>query len=152
MKSTIFACRTLALSWRHPPTGGVELLIFLMMMILIMTMISMMLMLQTYENIVAVDYTFDEEGFENSSDLAKDFIQRLFHKEPRSSKHDCDDFWFWLTEEVDFAKSKQILLTASQTTYPHNMSIKRCVAFACFFLPVQLSWFSLVIPCTYIGT
>jgi len=38
---------------------------------------------QTYENIVAVDYTFDEEGFENSSDLAKDFIQRLFHKEPR---------------------------------------------------------------------
>jgi len=38
---------------------------------------------QTYENIVAVDYTFDEEGFENSSDLAKDFIQRLFVKEPR---------------------------------------------------------------------
>ena len=48
---------------------------------------------QTYENIVAVDYTFDEEGFENSSDLAKDFIQKLFHKEPRSShsKHDDDD-------------------------------------------------------------
>ena len=44
--------------------------------------------LQTYENIVAVDYTFDEEGFENSSDLAKDFIQRLFHKEPRSSEYD----------------------------------------------------------------
>ena len=38
---------------------------------------------QTYENIVAVDYTFDEEGFENSSDLAKDFIQRLLVKEPR---------------------------------------------------------------------
>ena len=38
---------------------------------------------QTYKNIVAVDYTFDEEGFENSSDLAKDFIQRLFVKEPR---------------------------------------------------------------------
>ena len=37
---------------------------------------------------MAVDYTFDEEGFENSSDLAKDFIQRLFHKEPRSSEHD----------------------------------------------------------------
>ena len=99
MKLTIFACRTLALSWRHPPTGGVELLIFLMMMILMMILIMMMisimatmLMLQTYENIVAVDYTFDEEGFENSSDLAKDFIQRLFHKEPRSSKHDCDDF------------------------------------------------------------
>ena len=54
--------------------------------------IWLILMLQTYENIVAVDYTFDEEGFENSSDLAKDFIQRLFHKEPRSSKHDCDDF------------------------------------------------------------
>ena len=60
----------------------------------------MTLMLQTYENIVAVDYTFDEEGFENSSDLAKDFIQRLFHKEPRSSEHDdfydgnADDFRF----------------------------------------------------------
>ena len=51
----------------------------------------MIMMLQTYENIVAVDYTFDEEGFENSSDLAKDFIQRLFHKEPRSSKHDDED-------------------------------------------------------------
>ena len=38
---------------------------------------------QTYENIVAVDYTYDEEGCENSSDLAKDFIQRLFVKEPR---------------------------------------------------------------------
>ena len=38
---------------------------------------------QTYENIVAVDYTFDEEGFENSSDLAKDFIQKLLVKEPR---------------------------------------------------------------------
>ena len=47
--------------------------------------------LQTYENIVAVDYTFDEEGFENSSDLAKDFIQKLFHKEPRSSEHDHFD-------------------------------------------------------------
>ena len=44
---------------------------------------------QTYENIVAVDYTFDEEGFENSSDLAKDFIQKLLVKEPRfvTSKH-----------------------------------------------------------------
>ena len=38
---------------------------------------------QTYENIVAVDYTFDEEGFENSSYLAKDFIQKLLVKEPR---------------------------------------------------------------------
>ena len=38
---------------------------------------------QTYENIVAVDFTFDEEGFENSSDLAKDFIQKLLVKEPR---------------------------------------------------------------------
>ena len=60
---------------------------------------------QTYENIVAVDYTFDEEGFENSSDLAKDFIQRLFHKEPRSSLHDDDDDdddgtgSFWSTEK-----------------------------------------------------
>ena len=61
---------------------------------------------QTYENIVAVDYTFDEEGFENSSDLAKDFIQRLFHKEPRSLLHDDDDDddddgtgSFWSTEK-----------------------------------------------------
>jgi death-associated protein kinase len=38
---------------------------------------------ETYENIVAVDYTFDEEFFTNTSDLAKDFIRKLFVKEPR---------------------------------------------------------------------
>ena len=38
---------------------------------------------ETYENIVAVDYTFDEEFFTNTSELAKDFIRKLFVKEPR---------------------------------------------------------------------
>jgi hypothetical protein len=32
---------------------------------------------------VAVDYTFDEEFFTNTSELAKDFIRKLFVKEPR---------------------------------------------------------------------
>jgi len=41
---------------------------------------------ETYENIVAVDYTFDEEFFTNTSELAKDFIRKLFVKEPRYEK------------------------------------------------------------------
>jgi death-associated protein kinase len=35
---------------------------------------------------VAVDYTFDEEFFTNTSELAKDFIRKLFVKEPRYAK------------------------------------------------------------------
>ena len=30
-----------------------------------------------------MDYTFDEEFFTNTSELAKDFIRKLFVKEPR---------------------------------------------------------------------
>ena len=69
----------------------VIVMIMMMMTMMMMTMMTMMtLMMMTiktamvmigdnddddtdvreYENIVAVDYTFDEEGFENSSDLA----------------------------------------------------------------------------------
>ena len=38
---------------------------------------------ETYENIVAVDYSFDDEFFLDTSEMAKDFIRRLFIKEPR---------------------------------------------------------------------
>jgi serine/threonine protein kinase len=38
---------------------------------------------ETFTNIAQVDYRFDEEFFANTSDLAKDFIQQLFVKNPR---------------------------------------------------------------------
>ena len=38
---------------------------------------------ETYANIVACDYEFDEEFFAHTSDLAKDFIRKLFVFEPR---------------------------------------------------------------------
>ncbi|CAF3496768.1 unnamed protein product [Rotaria sp. Silwood1] len=38
---------------------------------------------ETFNNITQVDYRFDEEFFANTSDLAKDFIQQLFVKNPR---------------------------------------------------------------------
>jgi len=42
---------------------------------------------ETYANIVAVDYEFDEEFFSQTSDLAKDFIRKLFVYEQRKR---CD--------------------------------------------------------------
>lgn len=46
---------------------------------------------ETYENITAVDYSFDEEFFNGTSELAKDFIQKLFIKESRkrSTVYEC---------------------------------------------------------------
>lgn len=38
---------------------------------------------ETYANIVACDYEFDEEFFSQTSDLAKDFIRKLFVFEQR---------------------------------------------------------------------
>ncbi|KAK0050947.1 death-associated protein kinase 2, partial [Biomphalaria pfeifferi] len=38
---------------------------------------------ETYHNITAVNYQFDKEYFSNTSDLAKDFIKKLFVKNPR---------------------------------------------------------------------
>lgn len=38
---------------------------------------------ETLANVSAVDYTFDEEFFSNTSVLAKDFIARLLVKDPK---------------------------------------------------------------------
>ena len=38
---------------------------------------------ETYENVTAVDYEFDDEYFEHTSELAKDFIRRLLVKDPK---------------------------------------------------------------------
>nr|XP_039265109.1 death-associated protein kinase 2-like [Styela clava] len=38
---------------------------------------------ETFDNITKVEYEFDEEYFGETSDLAKDFIQRLLIKDPR---------------------------------------------------------------------
>ena len=38
---------------------------------------------ETYANIVACDYEFDEEFFSQTSELAKDFIRTLFVREQR---------------------------------------------------------------------
>lgn len=37
----------------------------------------------TFNNIAMVRYDFDEDSFRTTSKLAKDFIQRLFVKDPR---------------------------------------------------------------------
>ncbi|XP_067666267.1 death-associated protein kinase 1-like isoform X1 [Haliotis asinina] len=46
---------------------------------------------ETYHNITAVNYTFDEEYFSQTSELAKDFIRKLFVKNTRkrSSVEEC---------------------------------------------------------------
>ncbi|KAG1714863.1 Death-associated protein kinase 2 [Nymphon striatum] len=46
---------------------------------------------ETYENITAVDYNFDEQYFNQTSDLAKDFIRKLLVKNPRKrpTAKDC---------------------------------------------------------------
>lgn len=38
---------------------------------------------ETLANVSAVDYTFDEDFFSNTSALAKDFIARLLIKDPK---------------------------------------------------------------------
>lgn len=38
---------------------------------------------ETFANITNIDYSFDEEYFGHTSDLAKDFIARLFVKDVR---------------------------------------------------------------------
>ena len=38
---------------------------------------------ETLANVSAVDYTFDEDFFNNTSILAKDFIARLLVKDPK---------------------------------------------------------------------
>lgn len=38
---------------------------------------------ETLANVSAVDYTFDEDFFNNTSVLAKDFIARLLVKDPK---------------------------------------------------------------------
>jgi death-associated protein kinase len=46
---------------------------------------------ETFANITNIDYSFDDEYFGHTSDLAKDFIARLFVKDvrKRASIHDC---------------------------------------------------------------
>ncbi|XP_041464812.1 death-associated protein kinase 2-like isoform X3 [Lytechinus variegatus] len=38
---------------------------------------------ETYENVTAINYSFDEDYFSSTSELAKDFIDRLLIKDPR---------------------------------------------------------------------
>ena len=38
---------------------------------------------ETYENVTAVDYDFDNDYFESTSMLAKDFISQLLCKDPK---------------------------------------------------------------------
>lgn len=38
---------------------------------------------ETFANITNIDYSFDDEYFGNTSELAKDFISRLFVKDVR---------------------------------------------------------------------
>jgi death-associated protein kinase len=46
---------------------------------------------ETYSNIVAGNFSFEEELFSKTSDLAKDFISQLLVKDPkkRATASDC---------------------------------------------------------------
>ncbi|KAK7116700.1 hypothetical protein V1264_002333 [Littorina saxatilis] len=46
---------------------------------------------ETYHNITALNYEFDHDLFHNTSELAQDFIDKLFIRNPRkrSTVHDC---------------------------------------------------------------
>jgi death-associated protein kinase len=43
--------------------------------------------LETLSNVTAMNYSFEEDNFDDVSDLAKDFILQLLVKEPRFVLH-----------------------------------------------------------------
>lgn len=68
---------------------------------------------ETYANIVACDYEFDEEFFKETSELAKDFIRKLFVREQRrrSTVDECLKHpWIQPTSDKDTLMRKETVI------------------------------------------
>ncbi|NXU95524.1 DAPK3 kinase, partial [Xiphorhynchus elegans] len=66
---------------------------------------------ETLANITAVNFDFDEEFFSNTSDLAKDFIQKLLVKDTRKRltiQEALSHPWITLKEETKVPENKKV--------------------------------------------
>ncbi|NXL48329.1 DAPK3 kinase, partial [Podilymbus podiceps] len=90
---------------------------------------------ETLANITAVNYEFDEEFFSNTSDLAKDFIQKLLVKDTRVFTRQCSNSkfsnnWFpclathQLKEETKVQEDKKVKNTQLKTKHLRVYTIK----------------------------
>ncbi|XP_059159950.1 death-associated protein kinase 1-like isoform X2 [Physella acuta] len=68
---------------------------------------------ETYHNITAVNYQFDKEYFANTSELAKDFIRKLFVKNPRkrATVDECLNHpWIKPKEKIEAMERKSAVI------------------------------------------
>uniref|UniRef100_A0A8C3EZG2 Death associated protein kinase 2 n=2 Tax=Corvus moneduloides TaxID=1196302 RepID=A0A8C3EZG2_CORMO len=82
---------------------------------------------ETLANITAVNYDFDEEFFSNTSDLAKDFIQKLLVKDTRKRltiQEALSHPWITLKDETKVQESKKVENTQLKTKRLREYTIK----------------------------
>ncbi|XP_057255784.1 death-associated protein kinase 2 isoform X2 [Pezoporus wallicus] len=82
---------------------------------------------ETLANITAVNYEFDEEFFSNTSDLAKDFIQKLLVKDTRKRltiQEALSHPWITLKEETKVQENKKVENTQLKTKRLREYTIK----------------------------
>ncbi|KAM7039835.1 death-associated protein kinase 2 isoform 1-T1 [Acridotheres tristis] len=82
---------------------------------------------ETLANITAVNYDFDEEFFSNTSDLAKDFIQKLLVKDTRKRltiQEALSHPWITLKDETKVQEHKKVESTQLKTKRLREYTIK----------------------------
>ncbi|NXN92793.1 DAPK3 kinase, partial [Rhinopomastus cyanomelas] len=82
---------------------------------------------ETLANITAVNYEFDEEFFSSTSDLAKDFIQKLLVKDTRKRltiQEALSHPWITLKEETKVQENKKVENTQLKTKRLREYTIK----------------------------
>ncbi|NWW72163.1 DAPK3 kinase, partial [Climacteris rufus] len=82
---------------------------------------------ETLANITAVNYDFDEEFFSNTSDLAKDFIQKLLVKDTRKRltiQEALSHPWITLKDETKVQENKKVENTQLKTKRLREYTIK----------------------------
>ncbi|NXU43102.1 DAPK3 kinase, partial [Drymodes brunneopygia] len=82
---------------------------------------------ETLANITAVNYDFDEEFFSNTSDLAKDFIQKLLVKDTRKRltiQEALSHPWIMLRDETKVQENKNVENTQLKTKHLREYTIK----------------------------
>ncbi|XP_041345724.1 death-associated protein kinase 2 isoform X1 [Pyrgilauda ruficollis] len=82
---------------------------------------------ETLANITAVNYDFDEEFFSNTSDLAKDFIQKLLVKDTRKRltiQEALSHPWITLKDETKVQENKKVENAQLKTKCLREYTIK----------------------------
>ncbi|KAL9838090.1 death-associated protein kinase 2 isoform 1-T1 [Geothlypis trichas] len=82
---------------------------------------------ETLANITAVNYDFDEEFFSNTSDLAKDFIQKLLVKDTRKRltiQEALSHPWITLKDETKVQENKKVENAQLKTKRLREYTIK----------------------------